>query len=64
MSKNKAPKTDPVAKDALSRFKQELADELGVFHSQSKLSDSYDKNPSLGDYLVEQMIKTQQNKRK
>lgn len=64
MAKRKIEKSAPAAKDALFRFKQELADELEGFHPQNKHTHPYEQTPSVGDYLVEQMIKTQQEKMK
>lgn len=63
MAKKKEKARTPAAKDALARFKHEIARELGV-QANSLLSkgDSYKDKPSVGDYLVEQMIKTQENK--
>ena len=63
MSRPKKSSSTPAAKSALERFKYELADELGLYkgkrtHPRSSAKD----NPSIGDYLVDQMIKTQQDK--
>ena len=58
----KAPVT-PSAKSALKRFKHELAGELGVLKAQRHSSSQHRKSTSsVGDYLVEQMIKIQQDK--
>lgn len=63
MAKSKRKMQTPAAKDALARFKYEIADELGVHHSRHQ----YDNNdiagkPSVGDYMVDQMIQSQKNK--
>ena len=63
MAKKKETARTPAAKDALARFKHEIAHELGMGHT-SLLSkgDSYNDKPSVGDYLVEQMIRSQERK--
>lgn len=62
IKKQKKTRT-PAAKDALAKFKHEIALELGIGQT-SLLSkgDSYKDKPSVGDYLVEQMIKSQERK--
>lgn len=63
MPKSKKVSSTPAAKSALKRFKYELADELGALKAKHHPSfHPPNVNSSLGDYLVEQMIKTQQDK--
>lgn len=65
MAKKRKTARTPAAKDALARFKHEIAHELGIGNT-SLLSngDSCKDKPSVGDYLVEQMIKSQERKMK
>ena len=63
MSNNTNKTNVPEAKEAMDRFKMEVADELGV-----PLSDGYNgnltsaQNGSVGGYMVKKMIEEQEKK--
>lgn len=50
----KKKQLSPAAKDALARFKEELSDELSAAKAKGV--------PTIGDYMVEQMMKSQEKK--
>ena len=66
MAKKKESKPSartPAAKDALARFKYELAHEIHTeAASLRSKGDSYHNKPSVGEYMVNQMIETQKEK--
>lgn len=63
MSRSSNKKAVPEAKDALDRFKYEVANELGV-----PLSNGYNgnltskQNGSVGGYMVKKMIEAQEKR--
>ncbi|MCI5740623.1 MAG: alpha/beta-type small acid-soluble spore protein [Lachnospiraceae bacterium] len=63
MAKHPRKTMDPEAKTALARFKSELANELGVvLHKESRKNGHKDTQSSIGNYMVDKMIESQQNK--
>ena len=65
MAKSKRKQQSPAAKDALARFKYEIADELGVHHARQQLKNStFADKPTVGDYMVDQMMRAQESKMK
>ena len=60
--KSETKRLDPAAKKALQQFKCELSQELGtVLHSKTKVKRAKDSQ-SIGSYMVQQMIRSQENK--
>ncbi len=62
--KRKNDRKDPAAKEALERFKQEVAMEIGVPQGKKRKKDttSSGRSGTVGSYMVDRMIASQEEK--
>lgn len=62
--KRKAVRKDPAAKEALERFKHEVAKEIGVPLSDVDIRNTTPSGESrtIGNYMVDRMIASQEEK--